>query len=144
MESSFRDIRNIAMVNVPNNGIKADRCVNDWKHLLAIRRRPFVYITMSLDGEGAVHDEVRGVEGNYESAVAAFEEIDALCKQHGNAAIGIGLTISKFNFDRIIRFKKGYQLHRIYRRKIFFAVYKMDKLCVKEFNGRLSRFQCLK
>ena len=104
MESAFSDIRNIAMVNVPNNGIKADRCIEDWQRLLAIRRRPFVYITMSLDGEGAVHDDVRGVDGNYESAIYAFEEIDALCKRHGNAAIGIGLTISKFNFDKIMPF----------------------------------------
>ena len=104
MESSFRDIRNIAMVNVPNNGIKAERCVRDWKHLLSIRKRPFVYITMSLDGEGEVHDDVRGVKGNYESAVAALTEIDALCKQHGNASIGIGLTISKFNYEKVLPF----------------------------------------
>lgn len=121
MESAFSDIRNIAMVNVPNNGIKADRCIEDWQRLLAIRRRPFVYITMSLDGEGAVHDDVRGVDGNYESAVYAFEEIDALCKQHGNAAIRIGLTISKFNFDKIMPF-----VHNVIERGISLKIEAAD------------------
>ena len=76
---------------------------------------------MSLDGEGAVHDEVRGVEGNYDSAVAAFEEIDSLCKQHGNAAIGIGLTISKFNFDRILPF-----VHKVIDRGISLKIEAAD------------------
>ncbi len=104
MAAAFSEVRNIAMINIPNNGIKADRCVEDWKEVLAIRKRPYVFISMSIDGPAEVHDEVRGVAGNYESATRALEEIQGICRREGNAAIGIGLTISKFNYDRIMPF----------------------------------------
>jgi len=104
MTTSFTEIRKIAMVNVPNNGIKAERCVQDWKEVLAVRKRPFVYISMSIDGPADVHDDVRGVQGNFESAMRAFDEIRQICAREGNAQIGIGLTISKFNYDKVMPF----------------------------------------
>lgn len=98
MEAAFQ-VPNVAMVNVPNNGIKRDLEVRNWKHLLAIKKRPYLYISMSLDGHREVHDEVRGIKGNYDSAVGALEDISALIKEHGNAALGVGLTVSRFNYQ---------------------------------------------
>ncbi|MCE9547828.1 MAG: radical SAM protein, partial [Planctomycetia bacterium] len=59
MAASFAEVKNIALVNVPNNGIRADRCVEQWNEVLAIKKRPYVYISMSIDGPRDVHDEVR-------------------------------------------------------------------------------------
>lgn len=106
MEAAFTLPKNVAMVNVPNNGIKRDLEVKNWSHLLAIKQRPFVYISMSLDGHRDVHDDVRGVKGNYDSAVSALEDISALIEQHGNAALGVGLTVSRFNYEDSVAFAK--------------------------------------
>lgn len=104
MAASFSEVKNIALVNVPNNGIRADRCVDHWKEVLAIKKRPFVYISMSIDGPRDVHDQVRGVQGNFDAAMGAFAAIQQIIEREGNASIGIGLTISKYNYDKVLPF----------------------------------------
>ncbi|MDA0767081.1 MAG: radical SAM protein [Verrucomicrobia bacterium] len=106
MAASFSEVRNIALVNVPNNGIRAGRCTDHWREVLAIRKRPFIHISMSIDGPREVHDDVRGVPGNYDSAMGALADIQEMIAREGNASIGIGLTISKHNYDKILPFAR--------------------------------------
>ncbi len=52
---------------------------------------------LSLDGIGATHDRVRGVEGAFENTVATFHGLKELIAGKENLSVSLGMTISRLN-----------------------------------------------
>jgi len=58
---------------------------------------PRVAITVSLDGYRELHDRIRGIQGNYDKAIAMFKRLKELKKEFSNLYFVFGYTLSKFN-----------------------------------------------
>jgi len=61
---------------------------------------PFT-IKPSLDGVGEVHDDIRGVKGNFEKVLDTVSRLKRLQEEYPNLEVGLGTIISKFNLGRI-------------------------------------------
>jgi MoaA/NifB/PqqE/SkfB family radical SAM enzyme len=89
-----------AHVHLPVNGIDPDRIVASVRELLRVLapHRAVLSVKPSLDGIGALHDEIRGVEGNYGSVRETIDRLLALRNDHrGRLQVGVGTVVSRYN-----------------------------------------------
>ena len=83
------------VANIPTNGLLTDRIVAGANAVCTANPHTQIIINVSLDDIGERHDEVRGVPGCYEKAVATVTRLQAL--GHANLTVGIHTVISRFN-----------------------------------------------
>jgi len=91
------------VVNLPTNGLLTDRVVEGAAAVCAADPQTRVIVNVSLDGVGPQHDEIRGVPGAYEKAVATVRGLQEL--RCANLTVGIHTVISRFNaanMERIV------------------------------------------
>ena len=58
-------------------------------------------LQLSLDGLYTDHDEIRGVEGNFQKVLQAYSELCGIKREFDNLEIAIETTFSAFNQDKI-------------------------------------------
>ncbi len=75
-------------------------------------RRVDFNVMVSLDGVGAVHDQVRGREGNFESAICVIKDI----RDRLNLPLSVGCTITKTNLWHVDELLEYCQATGIYAR----------------------------
>jgi len=63
-------------------------------------------IGISLDGVSEIHDEIRGVPGNFEKAVWLFSKLKELKHQYKNLFVHFAYTISQYNAGKFEEFYK--------------------------------------
>ena len=61
----------------------------------------FLRISISLDGIGVDHDEIRGVPGNWEKACETYKLLDALRRQYPNFNIDCSTCFNYYNQHKI-------------------------------------------
>ncbi|MBN2586199.1 MAG: flippase-like domain-containing protein [Candidatus Fermentibacteraceae bacterium] len=103
-----------AVIHIPTNAIAVDRVINMTVAILKVidREAPGSVLTIkpSFDGIGELHDEIRGVPGNFQRLLETLERLRELQSRHDNLHVGVGTVISRFNADRlneIIEYSKG-------------------------------------
>ena len=94
-----------AVIHIPTNAIAVDRVLDMTGEILRVidREAPGSVLTIkpSFDGVGELHDEIRGVPGNFERLLETLSRLKALQKEHNNLHVGVGTVISRFNSDRL-------------------------------------------
>ncbi len=90
-----------AILHSPTNAIAVDRVLSHTERILEILKEkspktPFT-VKPSLDGVGALHDEIRGVKGNWEKLLATIEGLTELAKKYENLHVEVGTVVSNFN-----------------------------------------------
>ena len=90
--------KRLVVLHFPTNGFLTDRIVATAGRLAALRQAP-IAITVSLDGDEALNDEIRGVRGGYRRQIATF---NALRKIPGIKAV-LGMTLSRYNVHEVQR-----------------------------------------
>ena len=103
--SSAIEICGPGVVNIPTNGLLTDRVIGGTDAVCAAHPGTNVIVNVSLDAIGARHDEIRGVPGAYEKAVATVNGLKAL--NHANLTVGIHTVISRFNVQEMDRICAG-------------------------------------
>jgi MoaA/NifB/PqqE/SkfB family radical SAM enzyme len=78
----------LAVVHFPTNGLNPYRIVAAAQDIAQLRIPKFT-VTVSIDGPPRVHDLVRGVSGNFDSAIDTFKQLREL--KGVNAYIGMTL-----------------------------------------------------
>jgi radical SAM protein with 4Fe4S-binding SPASM domain len=87
--------RRLAILHFPTNGFQTDRIVSSVEQLA--RRSPArVVVTVSLDGDEALNDEIRGIKGGFRRQMATFT---ALRRIPGVVA-ALGMTLSTYNLGQ--------------------------------------------
>ncbi len=81
---------------ISTNGFLTERIVQ------AARSFPPLGIRVSIDGPGALHDQIRGVKGAYERALRTIAKL----KEMGHRDLGISLTASKLNAGKLSEVKE--------------------------------------
>lgn len=93
------------IIHIPTNAI-ASRAVRDTtiRCLETIRRHdPNLPLTVkpSIDGVGEMHDEIRGVKGNFEQLGKTIAYLKDIEKAYPNFHLELGTVVSRFNMDRL-------------------------------------------
>lgn len=60
-----------------------------------------LYLFISLDGVGALHDEIRGVPGAFERTVATIDAVRALNRPYRELSLGVSATATWKNIDHL-------------------------------------------
>lgn len=91
------------VVHTPTNAILTDRIVDNTERIINIVRNydetiP-VTVKPSIDGVGELHDEIRGVKGNFNCLLRTIDGLKELEKKYDNFHLELGTVISNFNID---------------------------------------------
>ena len=89
------------VVTIPTNGLLPDKIASEVQKILNSCKNTFFRFSLSLDGIGKNHDDIRGVDGNFEKFIESYKKLRSLKKNFSNFNIDIGTVISKYNQDSI-------------------------------------------
>jgi MoaA/NifB/PqqE/SkfB family radical SAM enzyme len=93
--SSLVALKKIALIS---NGLNTERTVKSVRRIIPlIPQGILLNIGVSLDGIGATHDRVRGVEGAFEKTIGTLRAIKELIAEKKNLTVSVGMTISRLN-----------------------------------------------
>jgi MoaA/NifB/PqqE/SkfB family radical SAM enzyme len=94
-----------AIVHIPTNAIATDRIASHTEKILRTMQesapRTILTIKPSLDGIGDLHDEIRGVKGNWQRLLTTINRLLELEKRYANLHVEIGTVVSNFNKDHL-------------------------------------------
>ena len=93
------------VVHTPTNAILTDRIIENTEKIVHIVRKydasvPFT-VKPSIDGVGGLHDEIRGVKGNFECLLRTIDGLKKLEEKYDNFHLELGTVISNFNIDHL-------------------------------------------
>lgn len=86
---------------ITTNGYLTDNILTAVDEICKKCRRSTVFLGVSLDGIGESHDILRGLKGSFKNAVNTFNALIAMKEQHKNLSVGVNMTFSRYNQDRI-------------------------------------------
>ncbi len=92
------ECRDLYLLDFPTHGQQTDRIVDHVGRLVA-SRIPRLYVTVSIDGPPALHDEIRGVDGAFEKAITTFGKLRGI-RRRGYRPF-LGMTLQPKNADAI-------------------------------------------
>jgi MoaA/NifB/PqqE/SkfB family radical SAM enzyme len=95
------------VITIPTNGLLTKRILDQVDQICGAAPQAKIGINLSLDGIGEEHDEIRQVPGNWERAMATWDGLKALQRQHENLVLSVHTVVSKFNTDRICDIVEG-------------------------------------
>ncbi len=90
--------RDLFILHFPTNGFLTNQIVALAERLTK-SRVPHVIVTVSIDGDEALNDEVRGIKGGFRRQVDTY---NALRRIDGVRAV-VGMTLSRFNVGHVER-----------------------------------------
>jgi len=88
----------LAVLHYPTNGFLTDRIVSATRAIVR-RRGPAVIVTVSVDGDEALNDEIRGIRGGFKQQMATVRGLQSL----PGVRVAIGMTLSERNADAVER-----------------------------------------
>lgn len=93
------------VIHTPTNAILSDRIIENTEKIIKIVRAydatvPFT-VKPSIDGIGELHDEIRGVKGNFESLLKTIDGLKRLEEKYDNFHLELGTVISNFNIEHL-------------------------------------------
>ncbi len=94
-----------AVVHVPTNALAPERIERMTRQMLSViaEEAPGTILTLkpSFDSIGRMHDEIRGVPGNFGKLLDTLERLKRLREEHSGLHVGVGTVISRMNADRL-------------------------------------------
>jgi MoaA/NifB/PqqE/SkfB family radical SAM enzyme len=92
-EAMAKHCKSLRIVTFTTNGLQPDKILQIAKYF---KNKYDFFVTISLDGDEATHDKIRGIQGNYELAQNTYRLLnEAGINTH------FGLTVSDLNTDFI-------------------------------------------
>ena len=92
-----------SIVHIPTNAVMTDRIEAQCRRILEIieKYNPNIPFTVkpSIDGIGDLHDEIRGMKGNFEKLLRTIERLKILEQEYPNFHLELGTVISTYNVD---------------------------------------------
>lgn len=94
-----------SVIHIPTNALAVEKTLADTEKILHIMNSynpaMILQIKPSFDGVGSLHDEIRGVPGNFEKLLRLVRGLKEIRKKNTNLHVGLGTVISRFNAKRI-------------------------------------------
>lgn len=119
-----------AKIIISSNGLATDLIIKQVKAILEIDRN--IGLRISLDGIGAVHDQVRGLNGFYDRVLATVSALRNL----GVKNLGFSFTIMDFNADQI---RAVYDLSKKMNLELALALVQNSEVYFKKNDNAIAR-----
>lgn len=101
-EYIFENCPNLCLMNIPTNAISSRYIAKRTEEILEAKPDHVdLSITISLDGVGEQHDEIRGVSGNWEKAMELNEALEEFEEEYENFETGFQTTVSQYNIENL-------------------------------------------
>lgn len=95
--------KGLYILTMPTNSLcNHDMVIKKITEMLQLKI-PRVAITVSLDGYRELHDEIRGVQGNFDRAIEMFKRLRELKKSHPNLFFVFGYTMIAKNQGQFMK-----------------------------------------
>lgn len=93
------------VIHTPTNAILSEKIIENTEKIIQIVRKydasvPFT-VKPSIDGVGELHDEIRGVRGNFKCLLKTIDGLKKLEEKYDNFHLELGTVISNFNIDHL-------------------------------------------
>ena len=93
------------IVNIPSNAVTPKLIERRVREILQINNnnnnKPTLIVNLSLDGVNSLHDEIRGVKGNFENFMNTFERLAVLRANFENLRVGVHTVVSIYNIEHL-------------------------------------------
>ncbi len=86
---------NLSMLSIPTNGSLPDKVTKTAERILEETEIPNVLINVSLDGDEALHDRLRGIKGFWKKARKTYELLNTI--ENERFRVLVEFTVSKHN-----------------------------------------------
>jgi MoaA/NifB/PqqE/SkfB family radical SAM enzyme len=96
-------------VRIPTNGLATTQTLTIVKKILNSCTGIQLEVDLSIDGFKRVHDEIRGVPGNYESSLTTLTELNKLKESHPNLELFINSVITAENENQIVELGRSFR-----------------------------------
>ena len=98
---AINDTNNIYMLTIPTNSLtNKELIIRNLEKILNLGI-PRVVITLSLDGYKELHDQIRGIKGNFDRVMDLAKALQELKNKHRNLSFYFGYTISRYNQGKL-------------------------------------------
>jgi MoaA/NifB/PqqE/SkfB family radical SAM enzyme len=96
VEAVLSNCQNLLLLHFPTNGYLTDKIVTSVEKIMSWKPQKLI-ITVSMDGDEAVNDEIRGIKGGWKRQIETFKQL------HGIPGVKtvLGMTLSAYNADQI-------------------------------------------
>jgi MoaA/NifB/PqqE/SkfB family radical SAM enzyme len=85
---------NLLLLHFPTNGYLTDKIVANVRGIME-RKPEKLIITVSTDGDEAMNDEIRGIEGGWRKQIETFRRL----REIPGVEVVLGMTLSQKNVD---------------------------------------------
>ena len=102
--AAFETHSRVRNIQIPSNGLMVERTIERAAALLEKVRNARVCTGVSLDGPKEIHNAIRQSERSFDQAIRCLAEFQKLKAQHPNLSVGVALTVTSANQDRLHEF----------------------------------------
>jgi MoaA/NifB/PqqE/SkfB family radical SAM enzyme len=92
--------KDVYLLNITTNGILVEKTIKTLKKILKLKI-PKIIVVVSLDGPREIHDNLRGIKGNWDKALILFKKLKELSSNDRRFKTYLGYTISHYNIGLI-------------------------------------------
>lgn len=96
-DMAFKYLPKQTQIRIGTNGIETQTL---WDYVYRFREQP-LYLSLSIDGVGEVHDKIRGVSGNFHAVLSLIRYIRILQDSGSPIKFGASVCVSKLNLAHI-------------------------------------------
>jgi Fe-coproporphyrin III synthase len=93
-EAIIRNCRNLLLLHFPTNGYLSDKIVEYTRSIMQMGPEKLI-ITVSTDGDEAMNDRIRGIDGGWHRQIETFRRLREL----PGVDVVLGMTLSASNVD---------------------------------------------
>ncbi len=93
-EAILTNCKDLLLLHYPSNGYLTEQLVRYTREIVRMGPEQLM-ITISTDGDEAMNDYIRGVEGGYRRQIESFRQL----RQIPGVSVVLGMTLSKENVD---------------------------------------------
>ncbi len=103
-------------LGIATNGLKPELCVGRIREICEryYERLRGIYVLVSIDGIGEVHDAIRGVPGAYARAMETLAEIERMRETYPRLRVRVNTVMQAANADQLMEIWKYFRKRGIY------------------------------
>jgi sulfatase maturation enzyme AslB (radical SAM superfamily) len=90
------------VINFPTNGLRPDLIERHLEELFKRCPDYTVHLNFSLDGPGEVHDQIRGIPGNFEKTISSMNQIHESFGHDKRLLINAATVVTREGYDHLM------------------------------------------
>lgn len=86
-------------LSIPTNGLLPEIIAKETEKIMKVAKGKRVVICLSLDGTEKMHDQVRGVKGNFKKVLETYKKLAKLKKKYPHLSLRIATVVFQKNYQ---------------------------------------------